>query len=48
MDVVDADRVGDGKCAMASLGALLGSLKCTADVDEIADIERELPHTQSQ
>jgi hypothetical protein len=46
--VVDADRVDDGRCAMASPRALLGSARCVADVDEIADLERELPHTEAR
>jgi hypothetical protein len=28
--------------------ALLGSPKCVADVDEIADLEHELPHTEAR
>jgi hypothetical protein len=48
MDVVDADRVDDDKCTMASPQALLGSLKCVADVDKIVDLERELPHTEAK
>jgi hypothetical protein len=47
VDVVNADRVDGDKCAMASPRALLGSLKCVADVDEIANLERELPHTEA-
>jgi hypothetical protein len=45
---VDADRVDDGNCPMANPRALLGSPKCVADVDEIADLERELPHTEAK
>jgi hypothetical protein len=48
MDVVDADKVDDSKCAMASPRGLLGSPKCVADIDEIADLERELPHTEAK
>jgi hypothetical protein len=48
VDVVDADKVDDGKCAMASPRALLGSLKYVVDVDKIADLERELPHTEAK
>jgi hypothetical protein len=48
VDVVDTDRVDDGRCAMASPRALLGSPKCVADIDEIADLERELPHTEAR
>jgi hypothetical protein len=48
VDVVDADKVDDSKCAMASPQALLGSLKCVADVDKIADLERELQHTEAK
>jgi hypothetical protein len=47
-DVVDADKVDDGKCAIASPRALLRSPKCVADVDEIANLERELPHTEAK
>jgi hypothetical protein len=32
---------------MASPRALLGSPKCVADVDEIADLECKLPHTKA-
>jgi hypothetical protein len=46
VNVVDADRVDDGKCAMASPRTLLGSPKYVADVDKIADLECELPHTE--
>jgi hypothetical protein len=46
VDVADVDRVDDGRCAMASPRASLGSPKCVVDVDEIAGLERKLPHTE--
>jgi hypothetical protein len=48
VNVVDADRVDDGKCTMASPRTLLGSPKYVANVDEIADLERELPYTEAR
>jgi hypothetical protein len=48
VDGADAGRVDDGRCAMASPRALLASPKCVADVDEIVDLERELPHTEAR